>query len=35
MDRITSQLLTEFINTQEIKSTIESENFEKLCNYIK
>ena len=32
MDRITSQLLTEFINTQEIKSTIESENF---CNYIK
>lgn len=33
MDRITSQLLTEFINTQEIKSTIEPENFEKFCNY--
>ncbi|MCD9506563.1 AIPR family protein [Photobacterium phosphoreum] len=33
MDRITKQLLADFINIQEIKITKESENFEDFCNY--
>lgn len=33
MDRITKQLLNDFIETQEIKEIDESKNFEKFCNY--
>ncbi len=33
MDRITKQLLTDFLNAQEITSTSESDDFDKFCNY--
>ncbi|NOT84940.1 MAG: hypothetical protein HOP02_09245 [Methylococcaceae bacterium] len=33
MDKITKQLLTDFLKDQEITSTTEAEDFEKFCNY--
>lgn len=33
MDRITKQLLADFLEAQEISSTEESDDFEKFCNY--
>ncbi len=33
MDRITKQLLTDFLKAQEVEATKESDDFEDFCNY--